>query len=104
MGSFVALLFVKGLSPEDFRSWGWRVPFLLGIVIGLVGLYIRSECDESPAYLDAKREGRLSNKPVRTAADLKGMKLRAPTRTTNKFMALLGGWLDGQGGERRTNQ
>ena len=32
----------------------------------------------------------MTNKPVRTAADLKGMKLRAPTRTTNKFMALLG--------------
>ncbi len=67
MGSFVALLFVKGLSPEDFRSWGWRVPFLMGIVIGLVGLYIRKECDESPAYEEAKREGHLSDKPVRTA-------------------------------------
>jgi MHS family proline/betaine transporter-like MFS transporter len=67
MGSFVALLFVKGLSPEDFRSWGWRVPFLLGIVIGLVGLYIRNECEESPAYVEARREGHLSNKPVRTA-------------------------------------
>jgi MHS family proline/betaine transporter-like MFS transporter len=67
LGSFVALLFVKGLSPEDFRSWGWRVPFVMGIVIGLVGLYIRSECAESPAYIAAKNEGRLSNKPVRTA-------------------------------------
>lgn len=67
MGSFVALLFVKGLPPEDFRSWGWRVPFLLGIFIGLVGLYIRSQCDESPAYEEAKREGHLSDKPVRTA-------------------------------------
>ena len=67
LGSFVALLFVKMLSPEDFRSWGWRVPFLLGVVIGLIGLYIRSSCDESPAYEEAKREGHLSDKPVRTA-------------------------------------
>lgn len=66
LGSFVALLFVKGLSPEDFRSWGWRVPFLIGIAIGLVGLYIRSSCDESPAYEEAKSEGHLSQTPVRT--------------------------------------
>lgn len=33
----------------------------------------------------------MTNKPIRTSADLKGLKLRAPTRTTNKFIALLGG-------------
>lgn len=67
LGSFVSLLFVKGLSPEDFKSWGWRVPFLLGVVIGLIGMYIRHSCDESPAYEEAKREGHLSDKPVRVA-------------------------------------
>lgn len=67
LGSFVALLFVKGLSPEAFKSWGWRVPFLLGVIIGLIGLYIRSSCDESPAYEEAKRQGHLSDKPVRQA-------------------------------------
>ena len=66
-GSFVALLFVKGLSPEDFRSWGWRVPFLLGVVIGFIGLYIRTHCDESPAYEMAKSKGHISKTPVRTA-------------------------------------
>lgn len=66
LGSFVALLFVNSLSPEDFRSWGWRVPFLLGIVIGLVGLYIRAQCDESPAYEEARKEGHISDTPVRT--------------------------------------
>jgi MHS family proline/betaine transporter-like MFS transporter len=66
-GSFVSMLFVKALSPEAFHSWGWRVPFLLGIVIGIVGLYIRAECEESPAYEEAKSEGHLSDKPLRTA-------------------------------------
>jgi MHS family proline/betaine transporter-like MFS transporter len=75
LGSFVALLFVKGLSPESFHAWGWRVPFLLGIVIGLVGLYIRKECDESPAYEEAKRKGNLSDKPVRTALALHKIKM-----------------------------
>lgn len=67
LGSFVALLFVKGMDPESFRSWGWRIPFLLGIVVGLVGLYIRRQCDESPAYEEAKQEGTLCERPVRTA-------------------------------------
>jgi MHS family proline/betaine transporter-like MFS transporter len=75
MGSFVALLFVKSMSPEDFQSWGWRVPFLLGIIIGLVGLYIRKECEESPVYEDAKRNGHLSDKPVRTALAMHKVKM-----------------------------
>jgi MHS family proline/betaine transporter-like MFS transporter len=67
LGSFVALLFVKGLTPEHFRSWGWRIPFIVGIVIGLVGLYMRSNCEESPAYEEAKKEGHLDATPLRTA-------------------------------------
>ena len=65
LGSFVALLFVKLLPDDQFRDWGWRVPFLLGIVIGLVGLYIRQECEESPAYESARAEGHLSKQPLR---------------------------------------
>ncbi len=65
LGSVVALGFVHLLSPEDFRSWGWRVPFLLGVVIGLVGLYIRSSCSESPLYEEAKAKGELAKAPLR---------------------------------------
>ncbi len=66
LGSFVALFFVKILPEESFISWGWRIPFLLGIIIGLVGLYIRSHCDESPIYEEAAKKGHLAQKPVRT--------------------------------------
>jgi len=41
------------LSPEDFQAWGWRVPFLLGAVLLLVGYFIRRTIDETPAYEDA---------------------------------------------------
>ncbi|MBN8543103.1 MAG: MFS transporter [Alphaproteobacteria bacterium] len=67
LGSIVSTSFASALSPEDFESWGWRVPFLLGIVVGVVGFYIRSHCDESPAYEEAKAEGTLSKTPVRDA-------------------------------------
>lgn len=66
LGSFVSLLFVKLLPADDFRSWGWRVPFLLGIIIGFIGLYIRTHCDESPAFEEAKLSGTLATRPLRT--------------------------------------
>ncbi len=66
-GSFVSLATASLLSPEDFQSWGWRLPFLFGIVIGLVGIYIRKSCGESPAFEVAKSEGHLSDRPVREA-------------------------------------
>lgn len=67
LGSFVALFFSSVLSHEDFMSFGWRIPFLIGIVIGFVGLYIRTHCHESPSYEEAKAEGHLSKKPLRDA-------------------------------------
>lgn len=66
MGSIVANIF-SSLPEEDFMSWGWRVPFIMGIAIGFVGFYIRSHCDESPTYEAAKEEGILAESPVRQA-------------------------------------
>lgn len=64
LGSVVANIF--SAMPEDaFLSWGWRVPFILGIAIGLVGFYIRTHCDESPTYEAAKQDGHLSDSPVK---------------------------------------
>jgi MFS transporter, MHS family, proline/betaine transporter len=42
------------LSPEQLVEWGWRVPFLFGILIGPVGLYIRRRLDETPEYVEIK--------------------------------------------------
>ena len=65
LGSFVATIFAESLSPAAFEAWGWRVPFLLGIVIGLVGFYIRHHTHESPHYAEAKEQGALSKTPLR---------------------------------------
>jgi MHS family proline/betaine transporter-like MFS transporter len=65
LGSMVSLL-VKGFITEaQYESWGWRIPFLIGIAIGFIGFYIRKHCEESPSYETAKREGTLSATPVR---------------------------------------
>lgn len=63
-GAAISTILAKTLSPENFDQWGWRLPFILGLVIGVIGLYIRTHLDESPAFLDAKETGHLSDKPV----------------------------------------
>jgi MHS family proline/betaine transporter-like MFS transporter len=39
------------LTPDQLQSWGWRIPFLFGLLIGPIGLYIRSQVDETPEFL-----------------------------------------------------
>ncbi|BDD91315.1 MFS transporter [Pandoraea sp. NE5] len=71
LGALVAYLLTVNLAPHDLESWGWRLPFLLGILIGPVGWLIRSNVDESPEFLnyanDVKR-GKIQrvNTPLRT--------------------------------------
>jgi len=65
LGSLVAWTFTLILSPEQYENYGWRIPFLLGIPIGFIGLYIRKHCEESPTYEAAKRDGTLSKSPVK---------------------------------------
>jgi MHS family proline/betaine transporter-like MFS transporter len=67
LGSVVTTLFSSFLSEADFESWGWRIPFLFGIIVGIIGFYIRSHCEESPAFEEAKAENALSETPVRDA-------------------------------------
>ncbi|MCC8391948.1 MFS transporter [Paraburkholderia sp. MMS20-SJTR3] len=42
------------LTPEQMSSWGWRVPFFFGLLIGPVAFYIRSKLDETPEFLAAE--------------------------------------------------
>src|ERR1041384_4301780 len=54
LGSAVAALFNTVLTPEQMDTWGWRVPFLLGGLLGPVGMWMRRTIDETPAYTKAK--------------------------------------------------
>jgi MHS family proline/betaine transporter-like MFS transporter len=65
LGSLVVMLMQVSLSDAQFESWGWRVPFLLGVPFGFVGLYIRNHVEESPIYEEAKQNDALSKTPVR---------------------------------------
>lgn len=65
IGSAAAAICAHNLSHENLYSWGWRIPFIIGLAIGLVGLYIRSGLHESPAYEQAKKRGDISKTPVK---------------------------------------
>lgn len=57
-----------GLIPQPaLGSWGWRIPFLLGAVLSLYGLYIRSGLPETPHFVEAERRNKLEAHPIRTA-------------------------------------
>ncbi|KPW48156.1 Prolidase [Pseudomonas syringae pv. broussonetiae] len=54
LGSALGAILSSYLTQAQLESWGWRVPFLIGTLIGPVGFYIRSRVDETPAYKAAK--------------------------------------------------
>jgi MHS family proline/betaine transporter-like MFS transporter len=67
LGSGVGALLTSDLSHEDLYAWGWRIPFLLGLVVGLIGLYLRTGIAESPDFEAVRRSGDVATSPVREA-------------------------------------
>ena len=67
LGSAVSGLVTNILTPDQMLSYGWRLPFFLGIVIGVIGLYLRRGLDESPTFKRLKEAGQLSKRPIREA-------------------------------------
>jgi len=54
-------------TPEQFNSWGWRIPFLFSIFLLGISIYIRARLNESPVFLQMKAEGKTSRQPIRDA-------------------------------------
>ncbi|TLY26737.1 MAG: MHS family MFS transporter [Nitrospirae bacterium] len=65
LGSAVGALVATVVSDEALRLWGWRIPFLLGSLIALVGWYVRTHVSESPAFEQVRQAGTLSSSPIR---------------------------------------
>ncbi|HZC57339.1 MAG TPA: MFS transporter [Xanthobacteraceae bacterium] len=49
----LGVLLTTTMSADDLQSWGWRIPFALGLLIGPVGYYIRNKLPETPEFLSA---------------------------------------------------
>ena len=53
------------LAPEIMAVWGWRIAFWVGAIIGLVGIYIRTQVDETPEYQKIKANNEVSKTPIK---------------------------------------
>jgi len=71
LGLFLALVVVIGLrtwlGEEAFAAWGWRLPFLLSILLLAISLWIRLRLEESPIFARMKAEGKGSKAPLTEA-------------------------------------
>ncbi|WP_252190339.1 MULTISPECIES: MFS transporter [unclassified Rhodococcus (in: high G+C Gram-positive bacteria)] len=65
-GSIVALSLTRMLPEESMLSWGWRIPLLLSLPLGLVGLYIRFKLEETPHFAALSSQEKAVNKPLAT--------------------------------------
>ncbi|WP_458379351.1 MFS transporter [Pseudomonas chlororaphis] len=68
LGLFLSLLVILAcrtlLGTEAFEAWGWRIPFLLSILLLIVSVYIRLQLSESPVFQKMKAEGKASKAPL----------------------------------------
>src|SRR5215470_2870700 len=71
LGLFVSLIVIlvtqQSMSAETFKEWGWRIPFLLSIILVSISLYIRLKMKESPIFSQIKTAGMTSAKPLTDA-------------------------------------
>jgi len=93
LGFFLSLLVIglcrAKMTPDAFKDWGWRVPFLVSLVLLIFSVYIRVKLNESPVFQRMKSEGKGSTSPLRDSF------LRSPN---NKYVLLaLFGATAGQG-------
>jgi len=69
VGLFISLMVILAtrnlLTPEQFDTWGWRVPFWVSIVMVAISYMIRKNMEESPVFAKAKSEGTTSKNPLK---------------------------------------
>jgi MFS family permease len=80
LGLFLSLLVILGcrhwIDTRSFDAWGWRIPFLLSIVLLAISVYIRLRLSESPLFQRMKAEGRGSTAPLTESfAERRNLKL-----------------------------
>jgi MFS family permease len=68
LGLFLSLMVILGvrtaMGEKDFGDWGWRIPFLVSIILLGISVYIRLSLNESPAFAKMKAEGKASKAPL----------------------------------------
>ncbi len=66
-GALSAYLLANYLAPDAFASWGWRVPFVAGFLLGPIGYYLRTHVAETPVFVRHAVDKTVSKTPLREA-------------------------------------
>lgn len=66
-GSAVATFLTSTMTRETLLGWGWRLPFLFGLVIALVGLYLRLGIEDTPKFRAIEQTGQIARAPIAEA-------------------------------------
>ena len=90
-GSGTAMVLTRTLSAESMSQWGWRLPLLLSLPLGLIGLYIRFKLEETPAFTALSREGGVQKSPLLTTLrrDYRSVLIGIGIAATNSCMMAL---------------
>ena len=62
--SLIVILVSRSILGEQFDTWGWRIPFLISVVLLGISVYIRLQLAESPVFLEMKEAGTRSKAPL----------------------------------------
>lgn len=65
LGNLVALVLNLVLSVEQMRGWGWRIPFFIGGVFGIISIYLRKFLSETPVFQQMKQDKNLEKFPLK---------------------------------------
>ncbi len=65
MSLLVIMITKSTLSEDQFKAWGWRIPFWLSILMVIISYLIRKNMTESPLFAKEKKEGKLSKNPLK---------------------------------------
>ncbi|HVW40014.1 MAG TPA: MFS transporter [Amycolatopsis sp.] len=66
IAALVVFAVQSSMTQESFTAWGWRVPFVIGGILALVGLYVRLRMEETPAFRQLSNVRRTARTPIRS--------------------------------------
>jgi len=64
LGSLTAAVLTTWIDPDDMLAWGWRIPFLLGVLVGIVGAIMRWQLDDTPKFAELASSGQVAGSPL----------------------------------------
>lgn len=66
LGSLVGMVLTLLLNQEQMMAWGWRLPFIIGFILGIISYIIRKKTFETPVFVDMMQQGRLQKNLLKT--------------------------------------